>query len=83
MILVQYRVFFLKVIVRYVDFGNTETIRKDTLVELPPSLADARPFAQLFHLADCVVSTDPGANEMTYALVRCYSFFRSHSSFST
>ena len=55
---------------RYVDFGNTETIKKDTMVELPPSLADGRPFAQLFHLADCAVSTDPGANEMTYALVR-------------
>ena len=56
------------VTVRYVDFGNTETIRKETLVELPPSLADARPFAQLYHLADCAVSTDPGANEMTVAL---------------
>ena len=56
---------------RYVDFGNTETIRKETLAELPPSLADARPFAQLYHLADRGVSTDPGANEMTLALVRC------------
>ena len=55
---------------RYVDFGNTETIRKESFVELPPSLADARPFAQLYHLPDCAVSTDPGANEMTIALVR-------------
>ena len=56
---------------RYADFGNTETIRKETSVELPPSLTDARPFAQLYHLADCATSTDPGANEMTFALVRC------------
>ena len=58
---------------RYVDYGNTETIKKETLVELPPSLADARPFAQLYHLGDCAVSSGPGANEMTIALVR-YSF---------
>ena len=51
---------------RYVDFGNTKTIRKETSVELPPSLA-----AQLYHFADCATSTDPGANEMTVALVRC------------
>ena len=57
--------------VRYADFGNTETIRKETSVELPPSLTDARTFAQLYHLADCATSTDPGANEMTFALVRC------------
>ena len=56
---------------RYADFGNTETIRKETSVELPPSLTDARPFAQLSHFADCATSTDPGANEMTFALVRC------------
>ncbi|XP_028418580.1 uncharacterized protein LOC114544022 [Dendronephthya gigantea] len=56
------------VTVRYIDFGNTETIKKETLVELPPSLADVRPFAQLYHLADCAVSSDPEANEMTYAL---------------
>ena len=56
---------------RYVDFGNTETIRKETLLQLPPSLADARPFAKLYHLADRGVSTDPGANEMTLALVGC------------
>ena len=56
---------------RYVDIGNTETIRKETLVELPSSLADARPFAKLYHLADCATSTNPGANEMTFALVRC------------
>ena len=46
---------------RYVDIGNTKTIRKETLVELPVSLTDARPFAQLYHLADSAVSTDPGA----------------------
>ena len=56
---------------RYVDFGNTKTIRKETSVEPPPSLADARPFAQLYHFADCATSTDPRANEMTVALVRC------------
>ena len=57
---------------RYVNFGNTETIREETLVKLPSSLADARPFAQLYHLADCPASTDPGANEMTVALVSVY-----------
>ncbi|CAB4031687.1 Hypothetical predicted protein, partial [Paramuricea clavata] len=56
------------VTVRYIDFGNTENIKKETLVELPPSLADTRPFAHLYHLAGCEVANDPGANEMTYGL---------------
>ena len=56
---------------RYADLSHTETIRKEMSVVLPPSLTDARPFAQLYHPADCATSTDPGANEMKFALVRC------------
>lgn len=54
---------------KYVDYGNVETISQENLVELPSSLSNPMPFAHLYQLADCSSCAEPASAEETNPLV--------------
>lgn len=39
--------------VQYIDYGNTEEVKADHLVEIPPSLASVKPLATKLILHNC------------------------------